>query len=233
MDNGRDDDVVLCVFDLPYLSGYDLSQVPLVERKNVLQKLVQTRPSERIRYSDHIVGEGDRILKHACRYALEGVVSKRIDSLYEGRRSPDWIKLKCRKRQEFVIGGWSDPRRSREGLGALLLGYYQDKSLNYCGRVGTGFSQQSLVELRKRLEKIAANTSPFKNSPRGRDARGVHWVLPRLVAEIEFASWTNDGRLRQASFEGLREDKVAQEVVLERSESSHGRLPRAKKSPTS
>jgi bifunctional non-homologous end joining protein LigD len=222
MRRGRDEDVVYYVFDLPYCDGYDLTAVPLIERKALLKALIASAklPNRVIRYSDHIEGDGADVLSLACRSAVEGVIAKRIDSVYESRRSAAWVKLKCLKRQEFVIGGWTDPSGRRSGIGSLLLGYYQRADLIYCGRVGTGFTEQSLTDLRERLDKLTTDRSPFLNSPKGHDAKGVHWVRPALVAEVEFGSWTDDGIVRHSSFHGLREDRapraVRREVALQR-----------------
>jgi bifunctional non-homologous end joining protein LigD len=216
MRRGRDDDVVYYTFDLPFFHGYDLTAVPLVQRKRLLAELLRGAPSAGVvRYSDHIAGDGQNVFNHACRYALEGLVSKRADSRYVQRRSHAWVKSKCLKRQEFVIGGWTEPSGSREALGALLVGYHDEERLVYGGRVGTGFTVQSLHDIKEELDELAVDDPPFDNPPTGRDARGVHWVQPRLIAEIQFANWTDDGLLRQASFQGLREDKPVSEVVRE------------------
>jgi bifunctional non-homologous end joining protein LigD len=218
MRRGTDEDLVYYVFDLPYYDGLDLTQVPLIERKHLLEKLVaaQDRKDRVIRYSDHLEGSGSRVFEHACRSPIEGLVAKRIDSPYEQRRSAHWVKLKCAKRQEFVIGGWSEPRGRRQGLGALLLGYYRNpQGLTYCGRVGTGFTLETLSDLAERLAPLATEEPPFVNPPVGRAASGAHWVAPRLVAEVEFGSWTRDDIVRHAVFVGLREDKTSLEVSRE------------------
>ncbi|HUG93798.1 MAG TPA: DNA ligase D [Planctomycetaceae bacterium] len=217
---GRRANFIYYVFDLPYLNGCDLTRVPLEARKQQL-KLVLDAAGEnldaRLRYSDHIRGHGEDVVHHACRQVLEGIVSKRADSPYEPRRSRTWVKLKCLNRQEFVIGGYTDPSGSRKHFGALLLGYHDTQGrLVYCGRVGTGFTDKSLAQVMKELKRRTTDTPPFHNPPAGREARGVHWLKPELVAEVEFAAWTDDGILRHPSFKGLREDKRARDITLER-----------------
>jgi bifunctional non-homologous end joining protein LigD len=218
MKRGNKDALVYYVFDVPYLEGYDLTETPLVERKEALARvLLSAHPNNdgTVRYSDHIQGSGETVLQQACRSAMEGIVAKRADSSYHQYRSPDWLKVKCLKQQEFVIGGYTKPEGSRVGFGALLVGYYDKDDLIYAGRVGTGFTTQSLRELTAELKKRKTEKSYFKNPPTGFRRRGVTWVKPELVAEIEFTEWTSDGRLRHPSFQGLREDKAAKEVVRE------------------
>jgi bifunctional non-homologous end joining protein LigD len=217
MQRASDEDAIYYAFDLVYCDGFDLTSVPLADRKALLERLVKPSagPESPIRYSDHLRGPGPVVFAHACRSAVEGMVAKRADAGYEQRRSTSWLKLKCLKRQEFVIGGWTDPGGTRAGLGSLLLGYYrQPGELTYCGRVGTGFTDQTLAELRERLDEIAAGKPPFVDPPGGRPGQ-IHWVLPRLVAEISFGSWTNDGILRHSVFHGLRDDKQPEEVIRE------------------
>ncbi len=212
----RDDDIVWYVFDLPHCEGFDLTQTPLVERKALLKQLLQTAPNDVIRYSDHLVGNGAAAFSKACRRGLEGLICKRVDSPYQQRRTDDWVKVKCLSRQEFLIAGWTEPSGSRAGFGALLLGYYdKHRRLVYAGRVGTGFSNSSLRQLKALLHKLEQDQPPFEEPPSGSEAHGVHWVRPQLVAEVEFTQWTNDGRLRHPSFQGLREDKKPEEVVRE------------------
>ena len=204
-------------FDLLHIDGYDLTRTPLLARKEGLSKLLQPASEEApIRYSDHVVGDGETLFKHACQYALEGIISKRKDRPYTSGRGRDWLKIKCLQRQEFVIGGFTEPSGSRKGLGALLLGVHDEAgALRYAGRVGTGFTEESLKDLRARLSALEQKSPPFLNPPTGADARRAHWTKPALVAEVDFNEWTSDGVLRHPSFKGLREDKPAQEVRRE------------------
>jgi bifunctional non-homologous end joining protein LigD len=202
------------LFDLPYLDGYDLTGVPLLERKRLLEKLLAPAKGM-LRYSAHVEGSGTEFYHGACRLQLEGIISKRADSGYQAGRNRSWVKVKCAMRQEMVIGGYTDPEGSRKGLGALLLGVYEDGELRYSGKVGTGFDDATLKALRVRLDKLTQDKPPFANPPRGAEVRRAHWVKPRLVAEIAFTEWTSDGTLRHPSFQGLREDKKAAEVVRE------------------
>jgi len=215
---GDDKSLVYYLFDVPYLLGYDLTQTRLRDRKEVLARLLlSANPNNEgtLRYSDHIQGDGQDVLQHACRSAMEGIIAKRADSAYQQYRSASWLKVKCLKQQEFVIGGFSKPEGSRVGFGALLLGYHDNGDLKYAGRVGTGFTTQSLRAIAAELKKRRVESPPFANPPTGSERRGVTWVKPELVGEVEFTEWTNDGRLRHPSFHGLREDKPAKEIIRE------------------
>jgi bifunctional non-homologous end joining protein LigD len=200
-------------FDLPYLDGYDLRDAPLVARKEALRAVVAD--GALIRYSDHVEGNGPGFFAQACKLGLEGIISKRADSAYQAVRGRSWQKVKCSQRQEFVIGGYTDPQGARAGFGALLLGVYDGKDLRYCGKVGTGFNDALLTSLLAKLEKRATDTSPFVDPPTGAEGRRARWVKPELVGEVTFTEWTRDGTLRHPSFEGLREDKRARDVVRE------------------
>jgi bifunctional non-homologous end joining protein LigD len=215
--NRQGGELVYFLFDIPYCEGYDLTRVPLAERKELLRRLLPAPEQGGIlRYSDHFTGRGEQVLQQACRFALEGIISKQARGMYLQKRSSQWRKVKCLNRQEFVIGGFSDPGGGRSGLGALLLGYYEKpRKLVFSGKVGTGFSEEVLRDLRQRLEPLERKTPPFENPPVGGEARGVHWVRPELVAEVEFTAWTQDGRLRHPSYKGLREDRVATEIRRE------------------
>ncbi len=203
------------VFDLLHLNGHNLRHEPLAERKQILAQMLETLPEhEVIRYGQHIETEGAPIFDAACKMGAEGIVSKRSDSVYTSGRSKSWIKIKCVRRQEFVIGGFTKPANGTEGIGALVLGYYDGKKLIYAGRTGTGFTQASGRILRQRLEGMKQSKMPFVDVPAAA-AKGALWVQPELVAEVQFSTWTADNLVRQASFKGLREDKKAAEVRRE------------------
>jgi bifunctional non-homologous end joining protein LigD len=203
-------------FDLLFLNGTDLRSKPLLERKQTLRKLLAAQAAGTLRYSDHIVGHGPAFLARACSHGLEGIISKRASAPYRGGRGGDWLKVKCIREQEFVVGGYTEPEGSRQGLGALHVGAYDgDSRLLYCGKVGTGFTAATLRDLRKRLEPLVRPESPFWGSPRGAAARTTHWTEPELVVQIRYTEITEDGRLRHPSFIGLREDKAASDVHLE------------------
>lgn len=210
-DSRRTEQIVYYLFDLPYCAGHDLREVPLQERRAVLQRIVQRKPHPNVRFSDVFEAAPEEILNSACRLGLEGVIAKRRDSAYVCRRSSDWIKLKCKLRQEFVIGGWTDPKGSRTGIGSLLLGVHgDDGKLRYAGNVGTGFNEKVLRDLRRQLDALAAPRKPF-------DAgvglpRDAHWVKPELVCEVSFGEWTREGKIRHSVFHGLRTDKPAAAV---------------------
>jgi bifunctional non-homologous end joining protein LigD len=204
------------VFDLLYLDGWDLRACPLVERKALLKKLLAGRKSV-LRYGDHHEGDGERFFAAACAGRLEGIVCKQRDGEYHSTRGSGWVKVKCSLRQELVIGGWTDPGGARTGFGALLLGAYDEAGkLGYVGKVGTGFDTKTLKDIHARLRKLERDTPAFANPPRGADARGAHWVEPTLVGEIEFTEWTREGTARHPSFKGLRLDKAAKDVHIER-----------------
>lgn len=222
LSEGRDEDLVYFVFDLLYLDGYDLRDCRLADRKDALARLLESpgTPSA-VRFTDHVVGRGNTFHRQACEFDLEGAVSKRVDSSYRAGRGRDWLKVKCLERQEFVIGGYTDPSGSREGFGALLVGVHDTGgSLVYAGRVGTGFSDSTIARLSEELASMERRESPFAQLPQDSRHGEVHWVEPELVAEVRFSNWTRDGRLRQASFIGLRHDKSAGDVVAEPEESS-------------
>src|SRR5438874_2589086 len=213
--SGKTDTLNFFAFDLLYCDGGDWTAAALEDRKSALAKIISPNQQGMLRYSDHQIGSGPKFLTQACHFALEGIVSKRRTEPYRPGRSRSWLKSKCRNREEFVIVGYTDPEGSREGFGALLVGYYDPQGkLRYAGRVGTGFNTGQLIQLHRRLESLA-RPEPTVALPKGVSRKGVHWIEPRLVAEVEFATWTADAILRQASFQGLREDKDARDVVYD------------------
>jgi bifunctional non-homologous end joining protein LigD len=213
-DSRRTEDIVYYLFDLPFCAGQDLRDVPLFARREVLQRIVERKSHPNVRFSEVFDVPAKQMLDSACRLGLEGVIAKRRDSAYVGRRSSDWIKLKCKLRQEFVIGGWTDPQGSRTGLGSLLLGVHgDDGKLRYAGNVGTGFNEAALRELRAQLDAVAQQRSPFEAGTG--IPRAAHWVRPELVCEVSFGEWTRDGKIRHSVFHGLRTDKPATQIGRE------------------
>jgi DNA ligase D-like protein (predicted ligase) len=205
--------IALWAFDLLWRGGDDLRGRPLVERRAALEAVVA--PGGAIALSEILDGPSRAAHERACREGWEGVIAKRADGPYRSGRSRDWLKLKCLFEQETVVGGFTEPQRSRVGLGALLVGYHEDGALRYAGKVGTGFDTRTLRDLRERLEALEIADSPF-GEPVKPLPRGTHWVAPELVAQVAFAEWTGAGRLRQPRFLGLREDKRPQDVIRER-----------------
>lgn len=210
------------IFDLMYLNGHDLRSQPLIKRKALLKTLLEEAETNSpdpspLQFSDHIVGNAPEVFDHACLHDLEGVIAKRANSTYQPHRSEDWLKVKCGLRQEFVIGGYTDPAGSRQGFGALLLGVYDSEGeLHYAGRVGTGFTDTTLTQLTRQFAKLQRASSPFTGKLTGLQMRGVHWLNPKLVAEVRFAQWTDSQIVRHASFVGLRQDKPARDIVHEK-----------------
>lgn len=210
--------LVYYVFDLPFADGQDLRALPLRQRRERLQQLLAQAPpaaAETVRFSQAFDAPAPDLVASACQLGFEGVIGKRGTAPYASERNTDWIKLKCSQRQEFVIGGYTDPQGTRTGLGSLLLGVHApDGRLDYAGNVGTGFDARTLAALRERLQTLEAAHSPF-GSLHPAPARRVHWVQPTLLAEVAFAGWTRGGRVRHAVFQGLREDKPAQAIARE------------------
>lgn len=204
--------VYLYLFDILHLDGYDLTQLGLRRRKQLLKKALKFK--DPLRFTPHRNEHGEAYHDEACRKGWEGVIAKAADAPYVHGRSRQWLKFKCGNRQEFVIGGYTEPSGSRHGFGALLVGYNEDGELRYAGRVGTGFDDATLRSLRRRLGQLEREQCPFADSGRI-PHKGVHWVRPRLVGEVGFTEWTGDGRLRHPRFLGLREDKAARDVVRE------------------
>ncbi len=214
---GCTDELVLFVFDLPFVDGRDLRRAPLVERKRLLRARVEGL-GPRVRFCEHVLGAGAKVFDRACELGLEGVVSKRVDSPYEsvargegeeGEGEPAWVEVKCARRLNLVVGGFTAPHGSRRYLGALLLGSYDEQGrLIYRGKVGSGFCEDSLARLRPQLEQLRQDQPPFFDPPVGSQARGVSWVTPTLGVEVEYGEMTDKGKLRHARFKGLREDST-------------------------
>ncbi len=203
------------VFDLLHLDGYNLRGLPLEARKTLLQPLAEAVASPQIQFSQHLAIDAKEVLAHACGLGVEGILAKQGSAPYSSGRSDTWLKLKCTHRQEFVVAGFTLPKDGGSGLGSLLLGYYHEGALVYCGRCGTGFSQASARAVRKQLEPLRQAKSPYA-APLSREVKkNAIWVRPKLVCETRFATWTEDGLLRHASFQGMRTDKPAAQVVKE------------------
>src|SRR5258706_867359 len=213
-DNANTRDIVFFAFDLPHFDGYDLTRVPLVERRVLLEKTFEKDHSPRLRFSEHFSGPAKPLLDAACKQGLEGLIGKRAGAPYTSTRSTSWGKSKCSRRPQFVIVGHTDPKGSRTGFGSLLLAVRDEKSgaLRYAGNVGTGFDQDSLGSIKTKLEALATDKAPVP-APRG--VKG-HWVRPKLVAEVAFTEWTGDGRVRHPVFKGLRSDKDANVITREK-----------------
>jgi bifunctional non-homologous end joining protein LigD len=205
------------LFDIIHLDGFDVTDLELRDRKRLLRAAF--RYEDPLRFSMHRVGRGERFWAEACGRGWEGIIAKDARSRYSHGRSRDWLKFKCAGGQELVIGGYTEPRGSRIGFGALLLGYYKDDRLMYAGKVGTGFDTATLRDLHARLRRLEQADSPFATTGAARrDVAGakVHWVRPELVAQVAFSEWTDDGRLRHPRYQGLRTDKHPREIVRER-----------------
>jgi DNA ligase D-like protein (predicted ligase) len=199
-------------FDLMYLASYDTRQVPLRYRKELLARALDFK--DPLRFTEHRDKDGETYYREACKKRWEGVMAKDGDSVYVSKRSRDWLKFKCINQQEFVIGGYTEPHGERVGFGALLVGYYDAGKLVYAGKVGTGYDRATLLRLSKQLQALETNVCPFAGN--GLPRRGVHWVNPKLVAEIGFTEWTPEGKLRHPRFLGLRTDKSPNEVTQEK-----------------
>lgn len=200
-----------CIFDIMYASGYNLCKLSLLARKSVLKKLLKF--NNILNYSEHRSPDGLKYFKEACRLQWEGLIAKKSDSIYESKRSKYWLKFKCIFEQELVIGGYTEPEGSRIDFGALLVGYYEDKKLKYAGKVGTGFNEDVLKMLGKKLRALEIKTCPFVDYDKS--LKKVHWVKPQIVAEFKFAQWTRTGKLRVGRYKGLRDDKKAKDVIKE------------------
>ena len=209
--------LALYAFDLLYLNGHDVRQLPLRQRKELLREVIPGSDEQGLLlYSEHIAGHADEVFRHACQHGMEGIVVKRADAPYSGRRDRNWLKVKCEQRQEFVIAGYTEPAGQRSGFGAILVGVHDAQGrLQYAGRVGTGFDERLLASMLKQFRQREQDEPAFFNPPTGQQRRGVHWLKPELVAEVKFAQWTQSGILRHGSFVALREDKKPEEIMRE------------------
>src|SRR4051794_4251774 len=231
--SGRSDRMLFYAFDLLYLDGYDLTRVPLIDRKILLAGCLDDVPAHgAVRYSEHLERSGAAMFRHACRLGLEGIVSKRKDLPYRAGRGPHWLKVKCMQRQEFVIAGYVPSTTSRKAVGSLVLGVHEGGRLVHVGRVGTGFTEAIARDLWTVLDASKRSETPFAQKVPAEAARGVRWLEPKLVAEVELRGWTTDGLLRHASFKGLRDDKDAAEVVREAAARSFGKAALCPTTPT-
>jgi bifunctional non-homologous end joining protein LigD len=203
--------VVYYAFDLLHVDGFDITGCPLIERKDALERLL--KPSKNIRFSDHIVEHGEELYREIASVPLEGMIAKRIDSVYVQKRSRDWLKIKTILESEVVIGGYTQPRNSRSYFGALVVGLYDQGHLRYVGHAGGGFNEKSLAQIYELLQPLKSKTSPFAEKVQTNEP--VQWVKPKLVAQVKFAEWTADRRMRQPIFLGLREDKKPDEATFE------------------
>ena len=210
--------LVYFVFDLLHLDGEDVSALPLAERKEKLRELIERSDAgETIRFVDHVVGDVKRVFGQACKLGAEGVIVKNATAAYRGGRNTLWLKVKCVHRQELVIGGFTEPEGARAGVGAILVGYYEDGALKYAGKVGTGkgFTRDYLTNLRTQLDAIEQKECAFEPKPKGLKAASTHWVKPKIVVEVQFVEWTSDNHLRHPSLLGIRRDKLPRDVVRE------------------
>ncbi|HEX8541632.1 MAG TPA: DNA ligase D [Pseudomonas sp.] len=216
-ESGSHDSIVFYLFDMPYLNGMDLREVVLGQRRAALAAVLERGTDDALRFSEDFSESADNMLNSVCQMKMEGLIGKRVGSLYQSRRSTDWIKLKCKHRQEFVVVGFSEPKGSRSAFGALLLGLHDADSgeLCYAGKVGTGFNEATLRSIHARLKPLEVKTAPVVNPPTGFEAKGVHWLKPELLAEVAFAEMTREGSVRHSVFHGLRDDKPATQISEE------------------
>ncbi len=199
--------------DLLYIDQYLITNLPLRDRKNILRDSFEF--DDPLRFTTHRNKEGLDYYEEACKKGWEGLIAKDATSKYVHDRSRKWLKFKCVNRQEFVIGGYTDPEGERIGFGALLIGYYEDNKLKYAGKVGTGYNDEMLKKLSEKMKKIETDKNPFRESEDEINEKKVHWIKPKLVGEVAFTEWTNDGMLRHPAFKGLRDDKDPENVTKE------------------
>lgn len=214
MKNSKGKNLTYVIFDLLSLDGKDMRDIPLLKRKEALENLLRNAPPPLL-YSCHVKGGGEESLAAACGAGMEGIVGKKPDSVYSGKRNGDWIKIKCGMRQEFVVGGYTLSDKKSAGVSSLLLGVYENGELVYSGRAGTGFKEADMAELNKKFESVKIKKAPFKNAPKPKSNEEIFWLEPKFVAEIKFAEWTKDNLLRQASFKGMRSDKNPKDIIRE------------------
>ena len=228
-ESGKSGAIVFYLFDMPYLNGMDLRGVPIEQRRGALATVLERSEDEILRFSEDFGEDAGDLLTSACQIKMEGLIGKRQGSLYTSRRSDDWIKLKCKQRQEFVIVGYTEPKGARTGFGALLLGLHDDDSaqLRYAGKVGTGFNSETLKTILAQLKPLEISKPAVSNPPTGYEAKGVHWLKPLLLAEVAFAEITQEGSVRHAVFQGLRSDKPAKDIVRETPKAAKGVEPDA------
>ncbi|MDO3434792.1 DNA ligase D [Rhizobium sp. CBN3] len=226
LSEGRDDRFVFYAFDLLHLDGHSLVNVALIDRKQLLESLLPD-DNDKLRYSGHFNESGGLVLDHACRLSLEGVISKLRDSKYTSGRKGDWIKSKCSHRQEFVVGGYVPSTSMKNAIGSLAMGYYQDGELRHVGRVGTGYTAATAQLLYEKLSRLTQNENSFDDKLTSEERRGLIYVKPQLVGEVEFRAWSADGNLRHAAFRGLREDKPAKDVTRETEKTMAPALPKS------
>ena len=213
------------VFDVLYLDGLNLMTCSLLDRKTTLEKIL--KPSRNILYSDHIIGEGKKLYEVIAAVPLEGIIAKRLDSIYQQKRSADWLKIKTTIEQEVVVGGYTQPRNSRSYFGALVVGLYQDGDLHYVAHTGGGFNHKTLEQVYKMMQPLKTSTSPFVDVPKTNEP--VQWIKPKLVVQVKFSEWTADRRMRHPIFLGIRSDKKASECTFETKQSTSKVVQRAGK----
>lgn len=210
---GHKTKVFYYVFDIPFLKDYNLSNLKLKTRKSILKQALEFK--DPVRYTPHRNTEGEKLYAEACKKGWEGLIAKKADSNYAHSRSSNWLKFKCVNQQEFVLGGYTDPQGSRKGFGSLLIGFYDDEKLCYAGKVGTGFNDEMLEDLHKKMKELEIKKPEFSKN-KSLPSKEVHWIKPEMIAEIGFTEWTSTNKLRHPRYLGLRRDKDPKEVKKEK-----------------